>query len=309
MTKVSEHQEGREGAAEPGESPEPAPAVPRPEPSPEPARASSRAGRNLPAAIAVGVALGAAILVSLFTVRYLFIGIVAAAIAVGTLELANAFRKSVDIRIAVVPVLVGGQAMIWLAWPFGREGSVTAFVVTVLVCLLWRLPGGAKGYVRDVGASVFAAAYLPLFASFAAMLVPPEDGVGRVLSFMIVVVASDTGGYVAGVLRGRHPMAPSISPKKTWEGFAGSLAAGIAAGSSCLVFLLDGQAWQGVLFGAAIVLTATLGDLMESLIKRDLGIKDMGTTLPGHGGLMDRLDSLLPSAVASWLLLSAFVPA
>ncbi|MBK1786744.1 phosphatidate cytidylyltransferase [Prauserella cavernicola] len=294
MTKVSEHQEEREAAAAPGNTP-------------EPAKKSSRAGRNLPAAIAVGVALGAAILVSLFTVRYVFIGIVAAAIAVGTVELASAFRKAANIKVALVPVLVGGQAMIWLAWPFGREGALTAFVLTVLLCLLWRLPGGADGYLRDVGASVFAAAYLPLFAAFAAMLVPPEDGVGRVLSFMIVVVASDTGGYVAGVLRGKHPMAPSISPKKTWEGFAGSLTAGVIAGGLCLQFLLDGMAWQGVLFGAAIVLTATLGDLMESLIKRDLGIKDMGNTLPGHGGIMDRLDSLLPSAVVSWLLLSAFV--
>ncbi|PXY27156.1 phosphatidate cytidylyltransferase [Prauserella muralis] len=295
MTKVSDHQEERESTAEPGGLP-------------EPAKKPSRAGRDLPAAIAVGVGLGAAILVSLFTVRYLFIGIVAAAIAVGTIEFATALRKSAGIRVALVPVLVGGQAMIWLAWPFGREGALTAFVLTVLTCLLWRLRGGADGYLRDVGASVFAAAYLPLFASFAAMLVPPEDGVGRVLAFMIVVVASDTGGYTAGVLRGRHKMAPSISPKKTWEGFGGSLAAGIGAGALSLAFLLDGQAWQGVIFGAAIVLTATLGDLMESLIKRDLGIKDMGNLLPGHGGLMDRLDSLLPSAVVSWLLLSAFLP-
>ncbi len=271
-------------------------------------RKTSRAGRDLPAAIAVGVALGAAILGSLFTVRYLFIGIIAAAIAVGTVELAGALRRSVGIRIALVPVLVGGQAMIWLAWPYGRAGAVTAFVLTVLACLLWRLRGGASGYLRDVAASVFAAAYLPLFAAFAAMLVPPDDGVGRVLSFLVVVVASDTGGYIAGVLRGRHPMAPSISPKKTWEGFSGSLTAGVAGGALSVALLLDGQAWQGVLFGAAVVLSATLGDLMESLIKRDLGIKDMGTTLPGHGGLMDRLDSLLPSAVVSWMLLSAFVP-
>jgi phosphatidate cytidylyltransferase len=303
MSQVSEEREDRV------ENPEPVPAtVPDSKTVPEPARKVSRAGRNLPAAIGVGLLLGAAIITSLLTVRFLFIGIIAIAIAVGTIELAGALKRAASIRIALVPVLVGGQAMIWLAWPFGREGALTAFVLTVLVCLLWRLPGGAEGYLRDISASIFAAAYIPLFGAFAAMLVPPEDGVGRVLAFMIGVVASDTGGYIAGVLGGKHPMAPSISPKKTWEGFAGSLVAGVVAGALTLSLLLDGHAWQGVLFGAAIVLTATLGDLVESLIKRDLGVKDMGNMLPGHGGLMDRLDSLLPSAVVSWLLLSAFVP-
>ncbi|WAL64193.1 phosphatidate cytidylyltransferase [Amycolatopsis cynarae] len=295
MAQVSEEREKA-----PMSSPEPV------EPA-EPAKKPSRAGRNLPAAIAVGVVLGAAILVSLLTVRYLFIGIIALAVAAGTFEFAQALRRAADIRLALVPLLVGGQAMIWLAWPYGRAGALIAFVITVLACLLWRLPGGAQGYLRDITASVFAAAYLPLFASFAAMLVPPHDGVGRVLTFMIAVVASDTGGYVAGVLKGKHPMAPTISPKKTWEGFSGSMIAGIAGGALAVSFLLDGLVWQGVIFGAAIVLTATLGDLVESLIKRDLGIKDMGTLLPGHGGLMDRLDSLLPSAVVSWALLSAFV--
>lgn len=275
----------------------------------EPEKKASRAGRNLPAAIGVGLLLGAAIIVSLLTVRFLFIGVIAAAIAVGTFEFSGVLRRVADTKVALIPVLVGGQAMIWLAWPFGREGALTAFVLTVLACLLWRLPGGAKGYVRDVSASVFAAAYLPLFGAFAAMLVPPHDGVGRVLTFLIAVVASDTGGYIAGVLGGKHPMAPTISPKKSWEGFAGSMIAGIVAGVLTISLMLDGHAWQGVIFGAAIVLTATLGDLVESLIKRDLGIKDMGTLLPGHGGIMDRLDSLLPSAVVSWLLLSAFVPA
>jgi len=274
-----------------------------------PEKKASRAGRNLPAAIGVGLLLGAAIIVSLLTVRFIFIGVIAAAIAVGTFEFSGVLRRVADTKVAMIPVLVGGQAMIWLAWPYGREGALTAFVLTVLACLLWRLPGGAKGYVRDVGASVFAAAYLPLFGAFAAMLVPPADGVGRVLAFLIAVVASDTGGYIAGVLGGKHPMAPTISPKKSWEGFAGSMIAGIVAGVLTLSLMLDGHAWQGVLFGAAIVLTATLGDLVESLIKRDLGIKDMGTLLPGHGGIMDRLDSLLPSAVVSWLLLSAFIPA
>lgn len=270
--------------------------------------AGSRAGRNLPAAIAVGVLLGGGILLALLTVRHVFVGIVAAAVAVATWELAGALERAAGIRVAVWPLLVGGQAMVWLSWPFGRNGVLAAFVVTVLALLLWRFRGGVQGYVRDVTASVFTAAYVPLFAAFAAMLVIPEDGAARVLCFMILVISSDTGGYAAGVAFGKHPMSPTISPKKSWEGFAGSMAAGLLAGALSVRFLLGGEVWQGMLFGAAIVAVATLGDLVESVIKRDLGIKDMGTLLPGHGGLMDRMDSLLPSAVVSWLLLQLFVP-
>ncbi len=273
--------------------------------TPAPAK---KGGRNLPAAIAVGVLLGAAVLVSLLTVRHIFVGIVAAAVAIGTYELAGALRRGAEIRVTLWPLLIGGQAMVWLSWPFGRDGLLAAFVVTILCCLVWRFRGGVDGYLRDISASVLTAAYVPLFASFAAMLVVAEDGVARVLCFLILVVCNDTGGYMTGAKLGRHPMAPTISPKKSWEGFAGSMTAGIVAGVLSVTFLLDGQWWQGALFGAALVCTATVGDLVESLIKRDLKIKDMGTLLPGHGGLMDRLDSLLPSAVVSWLLLRLFVP-
>ena len=277
------------------------------QPASEPESQRSRAGRNLGAAIAVGLGMGALVLVSLLTVRHLFLGVVAIAIAVGTYELAGALRRS-GIVIPLIPVLVGGQAMIWLSWPWGRDGVLGSFVVTILACLVWRFRGGAEGYLRDVSASAFAAAYVPLFGSFAALLVEPHDGTARVLCFLIAVVCSDTGGYAAGVLFGKHPMAPAISPKKSWEGFAGSLLAGVVGGALSVQLLLHDHWWLGVPFGAAIVVCATGGDLVESLIKRDLGIKDMGNLLPGHGGLMDRLDSLLPSAVASWVLLTVLVP-
>lgn len=276
-------------------------------PADVPASKPSRAGRDLRAAILVGVGLGAVIIASLLTVKETFIGIVAAAVAVSTWEIASAFRKA-GINVALWPALIGGQAILWLSWPLERAGMMTAFVVTVLVCMIWRFRGGSDGYLRDLSASVFTIAYVPLFAAFAAMLVVPDDGVGRVFAFILGVVLSDVGGYAAGVFLGKHPMAPTISPKKSWEGFAGSLTAGVIGGAITVTTLLDGQWWQGALFGAALVVTATAGDLVESLIKRDLGIKDMGTLLPGHGGLMDRMDSLLPSAVASWLLLHLFVP-
>jgi phosphatidate cytidylyltransferase len=142
-------------------------------------------------------------------------------------------------------------------------------------------------------------------------MLAPADGARRVLTFVILTICSDIGGYFAGITLGRggrHPMAPVISPKKTWEGFAGSAVACLAAGALCLPLLLHGHAWQGLLTGAAAVVAATLGDLAESMIKRDLDLKDMGTLLPGHGGILDRLDSLLVCAPVIWLLLRAFVP-
>jgi phosphatidate cytidylyltransferase len=260
-------------------------------------------------AIAVGLALGAVILVPLLTVRQAFVGVLAAATAVGTWELRDALSRAAGIAVPLPVLLVGGQAMVWLSWPFGLRGLAVAFALTVLGCLLWRMRGGAPNYLRDVSAGLFVAAYLPFCVAFATMMTVAPDGVGRVLTFMLCVVASDVGGYAAGVLAGRHPMAPTISPKKSWEGFAGSQVAGIATGALAVALMLGGTWWQGALTGALLVICATLGDLVESLVKRDLGIKDMGHLLPGHGGLMDRLDSMLPTAVVAYLVLGLLVPA
>jgi phosphatidate cytidylyltransferase len=268
----------------------------------------SRAGRDLAAAIAVGVALGVVILSSLLFQRHFFIGVLAVATAVGTWELAGALRRGAGVEVPITVLLVGGQAMVWLSWPFGLRGLAISFVLTALAMLIWRMRTGAVHYVRDVTAGMFTAAYVPLFCSFATLMVVADDGLGRVLTFLICGVASDIGGYAAGVFLGRHPMAPMISPKKSWEGFAGSQVAGMLAGALSVYFLLGGAGWWGALTGALLAVSATLGDLVESMIKRDLGIKDMGTLLPGHGGLMDRLDSLLPTAVVAWLLLSIVVP-
>ncbi|MCW2723053.1 MAG: phosphatidate cytidylyltransferase [Pseudonocardia sp.] len=269
---------------------------------------ASRAGRPLVAAIAVGVGMGAVILASLLVERHWFVAVLALATAVGTWELSGALRRGAEIAVPLPVLLVGGQAMVWLSWPFGLRGVAISFAVTVLAVLLWRMRAGSAHFVRDVTAGIFTAAYVPLFCSFATLMTVAPDGLGRVLTFLICVVASDVGGYAAGVIAGKHPMAPTISPKKSWEGFAGSQVAGMTAGGLCVVFLLHDQWWAGVLTGALLVVSATLGDLVESLIKRDLGIKDMGSLLPGHGGLMDRLDSLLPTAVVAWAVLSLLVP-
>ncbi|MBN9799988.1 phosphatidate cytidylyltransferase [Pseudonocardia alni] len=268
----------------------------------------SRIGRNLVAAIAVGVGLGVVILVSLLIERQGFVLVLAGVTAVGTWELAGALRRGADIRVSLPVLLVGGQAVVWLSWPFGLRGAAIALAATVLGCLLWRMRSGAAHFVRDISASLFVAVYVPLLVAFAVQLTVAPDGVGRVLTFLLCVVASDVGGYAAGVVAGRHPMAPTISPKKSWEGFAGSMVAGMLVGSLCAALLL-GTAWYwGSVVGALLVATATLGDLVESLVKRDIGVKDMGHLLPGHGGLMDRLDSLLPTAFVAWAILGIVVP-
>ena len=271
------------------------------------ATSTGRSGRNLRSAITVGLGMGAVIIASLVIWRPAFLAVLAAAVVVGVVELTQALRAG-RFSPPLIPLLVGSVAMIALGWTRGSSGLVVGFFVTALAVVLWRLAGGPAGYLRDASSGVFVALYVPLLAGFAALMLVPADGATRVLTFMVTVVASDVGGFAAGVLFGKHPMAPSISPKKSWEGLVGSVLACMLAATPLIALGLHGPWWGGALFGAASAVSATVGDLAESLIKRDLGIKDMGDLLPGHGGLMDRLDSLLPTAVVAYLLLAALVP-
>jgi phosphatidate cytidylyltransferase len=269
---------------------------------------TGRAGRNLPAAIASGVVLLALIGGSLFFWKPAFVGVVAAAILLGVWELKQALAEK-GIRLPFEPLVVGSVVMLVGAYLGGAPALVTALAVTALGLMMWRLRGGVAGFVRDATAGVFTAVYVPFLAGFVLLLLRPEDGPLRVLTFILVTIASDIGGYFVGVLAGKHPMAPVISPKKSWEGFIGSMVTCVGAGWASVVYLLDGEWWVGVLLGLVVALMATLGDLSESVIKRDLGIKDMSNIIPGHGGLMDRLDSLLATVAPTWLLLFYLVPA
>jgi CDP-diglyceride synthetase len=282
----------------------------------QPAKKTSRAGRDLRAAIAVGVSIGAVLIATLLFVPRGWVVLCSGAILLASHEVVRRLREAGYV-IPVIPLLIGGQVTVWLTWPFHAAGAMAGFGGTVVVCMFWRLfmqdnskrpepfvGSPSANYLRDASATVFLAAWVPLFASFAALLVYPRDGAGRVFCLMITVVASDVGGYAVGVLLGKHPMVPAISPKKSWEGFAGSLVFGITAAILTATFLAGKPPWIGALLGVVLVLTCTLGDLVESQVKRDLGIKDMGRLLPGHGGLMDRLDGVLPSAVAAWTVLT-----
>ncbi|MET9363953.1 phosphatidate cytidylyltransferase [Streptomyces sp. NPDC006632] len=267
-----------------------------------------RAGRDLRSAIGVGVALGAVIIASLFVVKAVFVGVIAVAVVVGLWELTSRLEERKQIKAPLVPLAVGGAAMVVAGYVGGAEGAWVAMALTSLAVLVWRMTEPPENYLRDVTAGVFAAFYVPFLATFVAMLLTADDGPWRVLTFLLLTVVSDTGAYAIGWRFGKHKLAPRISPGKTREGLFGAVSFAMVAGALCMQFLIDdGTWWQGLLLGLAVAASATLGDLGESMIKRDLGIKDMGTLLPGHGGIMDRLDSLLPTAPVVWLLLAVFV--
>ncbi len=284
-------------------------------PAAAPQKDHGRAGRNLPAAIASGVVLLAAIAASLFFWKTAFMFIVAAAVVVAVWELHRGFQAKA-INLPEQPLMAGGVVMVVVAYFWGAPALVTATAVTALVTMLWLLRRGIDGYVMNATASVFTLIYVPFLGSFVALLLAEggatdfdrwDEGAKGIVVFILVTIASDIGGYIAGVLFGKHPMAPVISPKKSWEGFAGSLAFCVAVGYGLVVYLLDGDWWVGVILGLIAVVMATLGDLCESVIKRDLGIKDMSQVIPGHGGLMDRLDSILATIAPIWLLLHYLV--
>ncbi len=270
--------------------------------------AHGRAGRDLVAAVAAGLVLGIICLVSLFTVKWLFAVVAGVALVIAVQEFRVAMKQR-GITIDAMTLFAGVVALSVAAYFGGLAWLAMGFGVLVLALVFRRLRGGTEGYVRDVTASVFVAAYLPFMVGFVMLMLRADNGAERVLTFILLTVCSDIGGYAAGVLFGKHPIAASISPKKSWEGLVGSLVLQSVAGALLFVFLFDAPWWQGVVTGIVLTAVATLGDFAESAVKRDLGVKDMGTIVPGHGGMMDRLDSLVPNAFVAWLLLTLFLGA
>ena len=274
----------------------------------EEAPKTPRAGRDLRAAVGVGLLLAALVVGTLVVDARAFLAVVAAAICYGAWEVRRALTTR-DIQVPLIPLLIGAVGMIVSAYLRGAEALVVTFGLTLVGLLVWRVADGLAGAARDLAGSSFVAFYPVFLGGFASLMLAEPDGRQRIIVFIIVTVFSDIGGYAVGVALGKHPMAPSLSPKKSWEGFAGSVVACAAVGSAAMPLILGGAWWAGALLGAGAAVAATLGDLVESSIKRDLGVKDMGTLLPGHGGLMDRLDSLVVVAPVAWALLLWFVPA
>jgi len=272
----------------------------------------ARTGRNLPLAILIGLGLGLAMLFSLIVIKELFMIVAAVLIAFTAFELASALR-SAGRDVPRIPTVVAGLATVPAAFYLGDGGKWLVTLAGILLVVLWSLVEALgprrrslRALLKDATAGAFIQVYVPFLAAFSVLLTAKDGGQWWTLAFIVTVVSVDTGAYATGLLLGKHPMAPRISPKKTWEGFGGSVAASLIAGVALAVFMLHQPWWVGVVFGATMVLTATVGDLMESLIKRDLGVKDISTWLPGHGGFLDRLDSILPSAAGAYALFLIF---
>jgi phosphatidate cytidylyltransferase len=276
----------------------------------QPAPAKSRAGRDLPAALAVGLSLFAIVVVTLVWWPPGLILLLVVLTSLGAVEVHHALQR-VGMTSVLLPVVLGNVVIIggsYAAAVFQPVTQIPWHVVllgtiggSVLLALIWRMFKGAEGFARDSAASLFIIGYIPLLASFVGLILAQPHGVAKLVAVFLCITGSDTGGYAVGASLGRHPMVPTISPKKTWEGLAGSVLLASVVSVLQFVFVMNQPWWLGVMLAIVVVIFGTAGDLIESMIKRDVGIKDMSSFLPGHGGVMDRLDSTLVAAPAAWL--------
>jgi phosphatidate cytidylyltransferase len=263
---------------------------------------NAKAGRKLLPSILVSLTLIALVWSTLAYARVIFAVLVAIAVSLGIREIARAFAAA-GIHISMRSLIIATAGLTYAVWSAGVEGLAVATAVALPVLLISRLRKGPQDFVKSATATTLALIYLPFFAGFLILLARPDDGLARVMTFVVLVGCNDTFGYLVGVLFGKHPLVPKISPKKSWEGLVGSILFTCVGGALSFNYILDLQWWIGALVALMIVFTATSGDLIESAMKRDLSLKDMGTLLPGHGGMLDRLDSVLLSAPALYFAL------
>ena len=263
---------------------------------------NKKAGRKLGPSILVSASLVAIVWFALAYQREIFAGLVGVAVLFGIREIVRAFSAR-DIYISAISLAIGALGLTYATWNGGASGLAVATAIAIPVLLIQLLSKGPEGFVQSATATVFSLLYLPFLGGFLILLAKPSTGLERVMTFVVLVSCNDTFAYIVGVLFGKHLLAPTISPKKSWEGLVGSLVFTPTGGALAFYFIMDMDWWIGAVVGLMIVFTATCGDLIESAMKRDLQLKDMGSLLPGHGGMLDRLDSVLISAPALWLAL------
>lgn len=263
---------------------------------------NKRAGRKLFTSLFIALILLAIIFTSMALLPVAFALVVALAFAISIHELVVAYRGS-GIYPSGPLLIISGLSLYLIAWWRGDNGLFVALPVVAIINLIWLLKKGSSEYASRASASILTLLYLGLLPSFIFLLARDSDGFALISILVILVGVNDTFAYIAGVLLGKHKMAPRLSPKKSWEGFFGGLVATVIASSAAFHYLLERSWWIGALMGLVGVIAATFGDLIESALKRDFGIKDMSSFLPGHGGMLDRLDSATFTAPALWIFL------
>lgn len=266
----------------------------------------SAGGRNLPVAILSGVLLAVAFLGSIAIDPWLLIAFVAVIIIGAMLEVDNAVRRT-GARPATPVALLAAAIMFFGTYVAGDGALAVGCGVLTLGTPLWVLLDRDRCYVTNsVAATFLMTLWVPFLGSFLGLLLMRPDGEWYLVATVALVVSADIGAYATGSALGRHRLAPAISPGKTWEGFAGGAVTVLVLAAVVTPMVVDAlSVWQSVALGAAVAVSATLGDLVESMIKRDLGIKDLGRIVPGHGGIMDRVDAMLFALPAAHFVLLA----
>ena len=260
---------------------------------------NKRAGRKLLPSILVSLLLLAIIFTTINTEPLLFFGFIWVVIMIGVREIAHAYRKG-GIELPDYVLMIAATVLLVATWSGETEGLAVSAGLTIPILMFTLLLISQKDFIKRSTSAVFITFYLAVLGGFILLLANPPDGVLRILALVVLIACNDTFAYIAGVLLGKHKLAPSISPKKSWEGLIGGAIASIVGGSLIFYYLFEVNWIVGAAIGVMTVITATCGDLIESAIKRDLAIKDMSNLLPGHGGIMDRLDSALFTAPAVW---------
>lgn len=277
-----------------------------PQPSATPEK-KSRAGRNLPAAIGVGASLVVVVVIGLFFVPMVIVVVAALAAAVGTWEVGQSLNHKRGMRVPLIPAVASGALFPFAAYFGGGEALILSVLGSVCLVTLWRVFGRQQGMLLSIMGGIFVMCWVPFMLALAVLIFRDDNGAAKVFTIVLMAIGNDTWGYIAGVLFGKHPMAPRISPKKTWEGFAGSLIGSVIVAILCAVFLLNMAWWNGLVIAVLLVIASTVGDLAESMVKREIGIKDMSNILPGHGGVMDRLDSIVFAIAIGYVIFAALL--
>lgn len=252
-------------------------------------------GRNLPIAIAVGVVLATVFIGSLLWHPIAFAAVVAALTCIAYVE-SGRVLATVGLHLEVAVTILATLVMLFGAYEARHAGQAVGVGVLVIGGILSQLSDSQRtDVVRSLAVTMLFGLWVGFLASFGVLLVSrPSGGVLAVFGVVLAAALTDVGGYAFGVAFGRHKVAPSVSPNKSWEGLVGGLALAVVVLALLLPRFGDAFTWRSAaVLALACGVASFIGDLTESMFKRDLGVKDLGDVLPGHGGVLDRVDGIL----------------